>query len=129
MFPPIHERNHEAVVQDQTAWDDETEPLRTDGGAMADGTSSPHGTGKPAKGQSVDGYLQTPGQEEDDGRGLLGGEGSNAGSIEVRVAGQRLMCWFQPGCLATLPSALAGRSSHCSRARVHNMHPCRSSRR
>jgi len=81
-------------VQDASSWDDETVPLHMDSAQAANGVDSLHSSGKAAKGQPADGgalangdgYLQVPGPEEDDGRGLLGGERSNAGSIEVRVA-------------------------------------------
>ena len=54
---------------------------------------SPRGSGVPTKGRPAggaalangNGYVQAPGEEEDDGRGLLGDEPSRAGSIEVRV--------------------------------------------
>jgi len=118
------------MFQDASSWDDETVPLHMDGGPVANGTDSLHSSGRKAeKGQLAnggavpngDGYLQAPGQEEDDGRGLLGGEPSNAGSIEVRAAGQSLLhiregwapgfCAF-PDCTA----ALAVYTSRCPRS-------------
>ena len=86
------------MFQDASSWDDETVPLHMDGAPAANGTDSLPSSGKAAaKGRPGDGgamlngggYLQAPGQEEDDGRGLLGGERSNAGSIEVRGAVER----------------------------------------
>ena len=65
-----------------------------DRGSATNGVDAPYSSkdamsGKSAADQPLangTGYLQAPGQEEDDGRGLLGGERSNAGSIEVHAA-------------------------------------------
>ena len=74
-------------AQDQRGWDDETLPLHS-GSAAAQGADVFHSSGEPTKGgQAVaegNGFLRAPGQEEDDGRGLLGGRRSDAGSLEVR---------------------------------------------
>ena len=60
---------------------------------VANGLDSLHGSKEPTKGGRYagnaavakgDGYVQAPGQEEDDGRGLLTGGRSSAGSFEVR---------------------------------------------